>query len=122
MKQTESQQKVGVKKSNGSVVILVESTMSLMKCCGQQSCESFQPTAVLLLAVMVLNTWSVGYSRTVQGVLSSGVARRERGQYISSFAFHGKHFSVVFLVVLLLLLFCIQTQSNLTRVRVATNE
>lgn len=67
--------------------------MSPVKGRGQQSREVTQPTAALLLAVLVVNTWSVGYSRTVQGVLSSTVARRERGQYLSSFAFHGKHFS-----------------------------
>ena len=73
--------------------------MSLAKVCGQQSSKSAQPVAVLLLAAMVFNTWSVGFSRTVQGVLSSVVARRERGQYLSSFAFHGKHrvFSVLWL-------------------------
>ena len=45
--------------------------------------------ALLLLMSVLWGVLSVADARTVQGVLTSVVARKEKGQYLSSFAFHG---------------------------------
>lgn len=62
-----------------------------MRC--DKDCERSGETmgvAVWLLLLVFVHLWSSGGGRSIQGVLSSTVARRERGQYLNSFAFHGE--------------------------------
>ncbi|XP_070212870.1 integral membrane protein GPR180-like [Littorina saxatilis] len=49
-----------------------------------------QPLTSALLVVVVLNALVFSDCRTIRGIVSSLLARREKGQYLSSFAFHGE--------------------------------